>query len=307
MSLHHSPEIMAYQRQNLDECWGPSAMHVTEAQSIAGPLREVVVAVLDTGIDAVGPLLGECLYQRVSVVDSGESADSLGHGTHVAGTIAAIAPNSRIVDIRVADSRGSCTSTDVAKGILKAIAAGADVINLSLEVEGSPELQAAIECAWQRGAVLVAAAGMPLPEPGCVRNSQSEEALLTQPNLPLLSSPVCPASYPQVIAVTGTNENDELAPLCNRGDWVDLAAPGLRTYSDLPGGTRGYLTGTSTATSHVSGVAALLLGIVRDENGDGRVNDEVRNALEMTARPIDIEGTGSGIVDAVAAVTFMQS
>jgi len=306
MPQHRTREAMLHQGENLAACWGDSCIQATKAQSVTGPLREVVVAVLDTGINAESPLLSECLYKHVSVVESEGIGDAIGHGTHIAGTIASIAPNSRIVDIKVADSRGNCTSACVAEGILRAVSDSADVINLSLEVEPSPALEAAIDCAWQRGAVIVAAAGMPSLESTVTGLYAGEQTTSGQPCRPPMSAPVYPASYQNVIAVTGTSEKDELAPACNRGEWVNLAAPGIRTFSELPGGTHGYMTGTSTAASHVSGVAALLMGIAYDENNNGRVNDEVRHAMETTARPLNIEGTGSGIVDALAAVNILQ-
>ena len=307
MPHHYTTELTLLQRHNLSACWGASAMHVMEALWVVEPMREVVVAVLDTGIDAGSPLLAESVCDRICIVDTSDDADARSHGTHVAGTIATIAPNSRIVDVRVANGRGLCTSSDVAEGIRAAVNDGATVINLSLEVEGSPELEAAVDYAWSKGAVIVAAAGMPMPESTTASASSAASTVLEGPCRPAMSPPVYPASYPEAIAVTGTNEDGELAPVCNRGTWVDVAAPGLRTFSELPGGTRGYLSGTSTAAAHVSGLAALLCGIAEDENANGSINDEVRHALETTARPTGIEGTGSGIVDAAAAVQLLQS
>jgi thermitase len=281
-------------------------MHITEALSLAAPLREVVVAILDTGIDTEGALLSDRVYDKVSIVNSSDSVDASGHGTHVAGTVAIIAPNCSIFDVKVADNRGNCTSSDVAEGIRRAVSAGATVINLSLEVDASPELEEAVHYAWQRGALLVAAAGMPTPGKSTVGESSSSSSTPDGPCRPSMSPCVYPAAYQEVVAVTGTNQEGELAPVCNRGTWVDVAAPGLKTFSELPGGTHGYMTGTSTAAAHVSGLAALLCGLADDENRNGRVNDEVRLAIEATSRPLGIEGTGNGIVDAEAAVRYIQ-
>ena len=294
------------QRHNLSVCWGASSMHVQEALLAAHSLREIRVAVVDTGVDTASPLLSECVLEVVDIVDKSVVVDSCGHGTHIAGTIAAIAPNSEIIDVTVADNRGHCTSSDVAKGIRAAVSSGAAVINLSLEVEPSPELEAAVQSAWQSGAILIAAAGMPVPDSTTVSGSSTPAATPEGPCRPTMSPPVYPASYPNVVAVTGTNEDHELAPVCNRGTWVDVAAPGLKTFSEMPGGTHGYMTGTSTAAAHVSGLAALLCGLADDENRNGRVNDEVRLAIEATSRPLGIEGTGNGIVDAEAAVRYIQ-
>ena len=291
--------------RQLDECWGASRIRVNEALVLAGPLEGVLVAVLDTGIDTSDGPLADCVVEQISLVDSTHEGDPLGHGTHVASTIAAIAPNCAIIDIKVADDRGKCTAQDVAKGILSALGRGVDVINLSLEVEPSPALESAIHQAWLRGAVMVAAAGMPEQSLATLRVTDDSSPKPVTPCRPAMSRPVYPAAYPEVIAVTGTNEDDELAPVCNRGLWVDVAAPGHRTLAVLPGGSHGLLTGSSTACAHVTGVAALLCGMATDVNGNGSVNDEISAAITTTARPTDIPGTGSGIVDAGAAVSFM--
>ena len=280
-------------------------IRVNEALALAGSLEGVIVAVLDTGIDTSDGPLADCVVEQISVVDSAHEGDPLGHGTHVASTIAAIAPNCAIIDIKVADGRGKCTTEDVAKGILSALGRGVDVINLSLEVEPSPALESAIHQAWLRGAVMVAAAGMPEQSLATLRVTDDSSPTPVATCRPSMSLPVYPAAYPEVIAVTGTNEDDELAPVCNRGLWVDVAAPGLRTLAVLRGGTHSLLTGSSTACAHVTGVAALLCGMATDANGNGKVNDEVSVAITTTARPTDIPGTGSGIVDAASAVAFV--
>jgi len=157
---------------------------------------------------------------------------------------------------------------------------GARVINLSLAMVGSPELEQAVNYAWSQGAVLVAAAG----------NKGSSE-------------PSYPAYYDNCLAVAGTNENDSLALLSSYGDWVDVAAPGFNIYSELPANQYGYKTGTSAAGAHVSGVAALVFSVAQDNNGNGVVNDEVRWAIESSCTSIAVDGVGQGLVNAVEAVT----
>jgi len=290
----------------LSDCWAASRMQVQGAWQAAGPLETVLVAVLDTGIDADNTRLSVRIEDNVTLIDNSGTADVCGHGTHMAGTITTIAPNSRLLSIKVADDRGFCDAKHVAEGIRLAANRGAAVINLSLQVEPSPELEAAVEYAWKKGAVLVAAAGMPLSATSTFQASGEAPVSTDAPCRPTMSPPVYPASYRYVIAVTGTNEADALAPVSNRASWVDVAAPGHRTFSDMPGGERGYLTGTSTAAAHVSGVAALLCGIARDTSGNGFVNDEVRYALESSASPLAVDGTGSGIVNALAAVQALN-
>ncbi|OGN87678.1 MAG: hypothetical protein A2Z74_06265 [Chloroflexi bacterium RBG_13_46_9] len=89
-----------------------------------------------------------------------------------------------------------------------------------------------------------------------------------------------------------------MAPLSNFGDWVDVAAPGYNIYSSLPGNQYGYETGTSFAAAYVSGFVALLFNVVSDTNGNGYLNDDVRNAVEKSIRPMSNPGYSFGILDA---------
>jgi thermitase len=145
----------------------------------------------------------------------------------------------------------------MATGIIWAVDNGARVINISLELkESTPELQKAVDYAWNNGAIIIAAAG----------NDGG--------NLP-----VYPAAYENCIAVTSIKESGALAPLANYGDWVDIAAR-WDIYSTLPGNKYGYMYGTSFATAYVSGLAARLFTVLTDTNGDGKLNDEVRRKIE---------------------------
>lgn len=227
----------------------------------------VIVAVLDTGIDKNHEDLDGTVTAEINFTESPTVADIHGHGTHIAGIIAAVndnnlgingmAPESRLLNIKVADDNGACRMSSLVKGIYWAVEAGASVINISIEMTGpSPELEAAIDHAWENGAIIIAAAG----------NDGN-------------SLPVYPANYENCISVTALRENGELAPLANYGDWVDTAAPGFNIYSTLPGDEYGYKHGTSFAAAYVSGLAARLLPLVEDSNGNGRVNDEIRQAI----------------------------
>ncbi len=269
------------QRDALKERWGMERIDVTGAWDIAGTLAPVLVAVLDTGID---PAAMYADRTTTSVDFTGESStiDEHGHGTHMADTIARIAPNASFLNLKVADKRGRCDTATVAKAVRWAADNGADVINISLEVADSPELQSAVQHAWDKGAVVVSAAG----------NNGSTE-------------PAYPAAYDEAIAVAGSNEEDGLAVLSNHGKWVDIAAPGFKIYAQALGGQYDLETGTSPASAHVSGVAALLYGIATDTNGNGFVNDEVREALELSATPVSLSGMGGGVVDAREAVSFL--
>ncbi|MFW6056139.1 MAG: S8 family serine peptidase [Chloroflexota bacterium] len=269
------------QRQALEERWGMERIDVTGAWDTAGTFAPVLVAVLDTGID---PAATYAHRTTASMGFNGEgyTTDEHGHGTHMADTIAHIAPNANLLNLKVADKRGRTDSLTVAQAVRWAADHGADVINISLEVAASPELQSAVQHAWDKGTVVVSAAG----------NSGSTE-------------PAYPAAYDEAIAVAGTNEQDGLAVLSNHGEWVDIAAPGFKIYAEALGGDYDLETGTSPAAAHVSGVAALLYGIANDTNDNGLVNDEVREALELSATALSVSGTGSGVVDAREAVSFL--
>jgi thermitase len=182
--------------------------------------------------------------------------------------------------VKVADDNGKCDPSVVARGIVWAVDHGAKIINLSLAMGASARLEEAVDYAWSRGAILIAAAG----------NKGTVE-------------PSYPAYYENCLAVAGTNQNNSLALLSSYGDWVDVAAPGFNIYSELPQNQYGYKTGTSAAGAHVSGVAALVYSVAEDSNGNGAVNDEVRWAIEDSCTPTGVDGMGQGLVNAFQAVT----
>ena len=264
----------------LADRWGIGKIEAPRAWETTTGDQSVIVAVLDTGIDKDNQDLGDRVVAEVNLSNSPTSDDLYGHGTHMAGTIAAVAPGCRLMNVKVADDTGKCEPSVVATGIVWAVDHGAKVINLSLAMGQSADLEEAVNYAWNRGAILVAAAG----------NKGT-------------SKPSYPAYYENCLAVAGTNENNSLALLSSYGDWVDVAAPGFNIYSELPGNQYGYKTGTSSAGAHVSGVAALVFSITEDTNGDGLSNDEVRWAIESSCTPIAVDSVGKGLVDAYRAVT----
>jgi thermitase len=264
----------------LVEGWGVSKIEAPEAWQITRGDPSIIVAVLDTGINTDNPDLGERVVAEVNFSGSPTSDDLYGHGTHMAGIIASIAPDCRLMNVKVADDTGKCEPSVVAKGIIWAVQRGAKVINMSLAMTASPDLEKAVDYAWNEGAIIIAAAG----------NKGTSE-------------PSYPASYSDCLAVAGTNENDSLALLSSYGDWVDVAAPGFNIYSELPHNQYGYKTGTSAAAAYVSGVAALVFSVAKDTNGDGAVNDEVRWAIENSCTHVTGSGLGQGLVNAFQAVT----
>jgi thermitase len=248
----------------------------------------VWIAIVDTGVQYDHPDLSGKVYLGYNFVDGNwDPYDLNGHGTHCAGIAAAVtdngigiagmAPNASILAVKVLDANGSGTLDNVASGIEYAADAGANVISLSLGgPSGSTTLQNAVDYAWNKGAVLVAAAG----------NNGS-------------SAPTYPAYYSNVISVAATDSNDNKPSWSNYGSWVDVAAPGVNIYSTYPTNRYAYLSGTSMATPHVSGLAALLAA-------QGRTNSQIRAAIQNTADPI--AGTGTywkyGRINAANAVRY---
>ena len=266
--------------------WALASLQISELWGIMSGGGDVVVAVLDTGIDTDHEDLAGQVIGEANFTDSLTTDDIYGHGTHIAGIIAArdndlgiigIAPGCSLLNVKVADDRGRCDVNSLVEGIVWAVNNGADIINISIEIkESTPDLVEAIQYAWESGALIVAAAG----------NRGSQE-------------PVYPACYETAISVGAITEDNKLAPLSNYGDWIDLVAPGYNIYSTSPGDTYKYESGTSFAAAHVSGIAALLFNVVVDTNDNRRINDEIQAVVEAGCKDIGITGTGEGLINAL--------
>jgi thermitase len=230
----------------------------------------VVIAVVDTGIQLNHPDLHAKLVPGYDFISNdSDPSDGHGHGTHVAGTAAAMTnnaiggagtcPECRLMPIRVLNDQGSGTLAGVANGIIHAANSGAQVINLSLGGPGSSTLENAVNYAWGKGSLLACAAG----NDGV---SSTDEAY--------------PAAYANCLAVGATDVDDDDAPYSNWGTWVDIAAPGTDIYSTWIGSSYNTISGTSMATPHVAGVAGLL-------SAQGLNNVQSRARLQSTADAID--------------------
>jgi subtilisin family serine protease len=243
-----------------------------------------VVAVLDTGVDPNQADLRGALLPGSNFVDPGApSVDDNGHGTAVAGIIAARANNHQgiagvcwacaILPIKVLGADGTGDTAAVAAGIVRAADTGAHVISMSL---GGPAddstLDQAVAYALSSGAIVVAAAG----------NDGSSRRFY-------------PAALPGVISVAATDESDRLYPWSDYGSWVQVAAPGC---NPAPAGANSYFLfcGTSSATPVVAGLAALALST--QERPD---RDRIINTIEQSAVP-DGTATAHGRIDAKAAL-----
>ena len=246
----------------------------------------VIVAVLDTGIDANHQGLIGKVIDNINFSHSSTSNDVNGHGTAVAGLIAAslengkgtigVAYNASLLNVKVADDSGIISPEAVAKGIIWAIGKGAKVINMSFTLrESSQTVEDAINYAWSKGAVLIAAGGN-------VPNSKT----------------TYPASHPNVISVAGTDKNDHMSNWSCTGNWISVRAPNVDLYTTSPDGKYTMKSGTSFAAPLVSGEAALLLTIAKDTNDNGLTNDEVRAAI--------LNNTDAGRIDILKAVESLK-
>jgi len=270
--------------------WGMVKVQAPQAWDVTTGSPSITIAILDTGVDLGHPDLAVKIISNKNFTTSATMADVHGHGTHVAGIAAAITNNAigvaglgcdaTIMNVKVLGDTGSGTYSAVASGIVWAADNGAEIINLSVGGSlASPTLEDAVDYAWSKGVVVVAAAG----------NGGS-------------TTPSYPAYYANCIAVAATDANDTRPSWSNYGDWVDVAAPGASIYSTLKLSGYGYKSGTSMASPHVAGLAALVFTTVSDENGDGKVNDEVRNRIQAACDNIGVSGIGYGRINAGRAV-----
>ncbi len=256
--------------------------------------HNIKVAILDTGIDGNHEDLVEKVSDDHNCTDTVDTNDYFGHGTHVAGIVAAstnngkgvagVGYNASVMNAKSLGNDGYGYYSWIADCIVWATDNGARVINMSLGGSSpSKILESAINYAWNKGVVIVAAAG----------NSGS-------------SNPIYPAYYRNVISVAATDKNDKKAGWSSYGRWVSVAAPGVSILSTMPTFKNkigllnyGFLSGTSMATPHVSGLAALIWSTTYGVN-----NSSVRRRIEQTADKIT--GTGKywiyGRINALAAV-----
>ncbi|MEA5616426.1 S8 family peptidase [Cronbergia sp. UHCC 0137] len=256
----------------------------------------ITVAVIDTGITKVRDLYETKFVKGYDFVnDQQEAKDDNGHGTHVAGTVAqatnnkygvaGIAYEANLMPLKVLNEFGSGTVADIAEAIKFAANQGADIINMSLGGGGESQLmKEAIEYAHNKGVTIIAAAG----------NENTDGSSY-------------PARYPRVIGVSAFGPDGEKAPYSNFGAGVDISAPGgtqagsilQETIDENGEGVFLGLQGTSMASPHVAGVAALIKATGVTEP------DEILKVLKQSARAIENDGLnyyGAGQLNAEAAV-----
>lgn len=210
--------------------------------------KQIKIGVIDTGVDYSHPDLQQSVQGGVNLIYPHLlPMDDNGHGTHIAGTIAAsshrsgmigVAPHGEIYAVKAFDHNGTAYVSDIVQAIDWCVHYQIDIINMSFGMNNcSKALKTAISNAYSKGKVIVASSG----------------------NSGKLSHMDYPARLPQTIAVGATTRSHKIAPFSNRSHYIDIYAPGDKIYSTWLHGKYNVLSGTSMATSHVTGVIALLL------------------------------------------------
>ncbi|MFI9243318.1 type VII secretion-associated serine protease mycosin [Streptomyces sp. NPDC053086] len=293
----YSSTPWALQRVNLDELW-------TESKG-----KGVRVAVIDTGVDPANPQLTDAVDASLGanflpkkdkkgqpIEDRGNdkgTTDTVGHGTRVAGIIAArptkgtgfvgLAPEATIIPIKQNDAESHGTAATLVTAIRHAIKEKADVINISQDTTGTPDedLHAAVDEALHAGIVVVASAG------NNGLNGKNKDTY--------------PASYPGVLAVAASDRNNERAPFSQPGDFIAVAAPGVDMISTVPKGGHCSDNGTSFSAPYVAGVAAL----IKSKHKDWTPREVVAQIEQTAERSIPGHDrlVGWGVVDPVRALT----
>jgi len=285
------PNDPQYSRQ-----WAMTRINAEQGWSVAKPKSNVIIAILDTGVDINHPDLKAKLVSGTNTVNPLKSTrDGDGHGTHVAGIAGAVVnngmgvagvagiPQVKIMPVKVFDDWGGSDIT-ISDGIIWAADHGARVMNMSFgSFFESKVLNDAINYAYDKGVVMVAAAG----------NWASWEISY-------------PAALTKVIAVSAVDKNDNLADYSSYGPEIDVAAPGEEIYSTVwnpyKGSTYTEMSGTSMASPMVAGLAALLLA-----QDPALSNDDVRQIIEVSAKDLGDPGWdpkfGHGLIDVRKALT----
>lgn len=275
--------------------WNLPIIEANRGWNLSKGSDDVIVGIVDTGVDLKHPDLQGRLLKGYNVVSPGDDpTDDVGHGTHVAGIISANVNNGegiagmmwggKILPVKALDKSGSGTTYSVAQGIIWATDHGAKVINMSLGNYADAQfLHEAIKYAFERDVVLIAATG----------NDNTER-------------PGYPAAYPEVLSVSATDYNLQRASFSNYGDYIDVMAPGESIASTYPDNQYAALSGTSMASPHVAALAAL----IRSVNPDLK-NTEVMDIIRKNVIDLGDKGHdkyfGYGQIDVYAALRAASS
>lgn len=278
--------------------WGVGRIGATLVHSMGNTGKGIRIGILDTGIDYTHPDLSKNYKGGYNFIDNNTDAkDYNGHGTHVAGIIAAedndigvvgVAPDAYLYSVRILDYAATGTASDITAGLEWCLDNNMQIVNMSLgSCEDSISVTRAADVLYNHGILLIAAAG------------NSGNAMGDGDNIDN------PARYNSVMAVGATDVYDNRAEFSSTGPKLEISAPGKDIYSLLPGNKYGSLSGTSMASPHVAGVAALVLYA-----DPGISNVQARIRLQTTSQNISkvsFEAKnwfGYGLVDAVKAVSI---
>lgn len=268
-----------------DLSWVFSLPHVSGAWDASTGSSSVIVAVLDTGVNAAHEdLTGSILTGYNAFDGSANTADDNGHGTETSGTIAAHINNSlgtagicagcQILPVKVLDSSGTGSWSTIANGITWATDHGATIINMSLAGYGyDSTLDSAVQYAISHGVLVVAAAG---------NDSTIQQAY--------------PAADSGVVSVAASDYNDHLYSFSNHGSWVDVAAPGCVETTTMSG-SYNAVCGTSFASPFTAGVAALMKSY-----NPALTAAQLKQMIEQSANKTLSLDVANGRVDALAAL-----
>jgi subtilisin len=293
----------------LDATWGVKHIGAGTVHDTGNKALNVPVAIIDTGIDYTHPDLGGCVIIgngcKVAggfdfVNNDANPMDDDGHGTHVAGTIAAldngtgvvgVAPEAKLYALKVLDANGSGNFSDIIKALEWVVDNGTiKITNNSYGSSSDPGtlVKAAFDNSYAAGVLHIAAAGN---SGNCTGKTDSVGY---------------PARYSSVVAVAATDSSDKRPCWSSTGSTVEVSAPGVSINSTKLGGGDIVYSGTSMASPHVAGVAALVLG-----TGASLTNVQVRDILTSTAQDLGAAGRdplyGYGLVNAAAAVATVSS
>lgn len=264
----NSPSSPSKERAT-DIPWGVKRIGAPEVWSISTGHR-IRIGVIDTGADYSHPDLRYSLARGIHLLNrTSLPHDDNGHGTHIAGTIAAaggthgmigVAPRSLIYPVKAFDHNGSAYVSDIILGIDWCVRSRMNIINMSFGMKStSVSLKNIVNKAHEAGVVIVASSG----------NDKKQRTA------------DYPAKYAQTISVGATNRDGKVAAFSNSGPYIDIYAPGEKITSSWLGGGHREMSGTSMATSHVSGAIALLLAV-----RPNLTPSEIKRRLRRTARPL---------------------
>lgn len=258
--------------------WGQERIGIPNIlKQVEGQTDEVIVAVLDTGVDQTHPLFKNRLVKGYNAIDGNDDTmDQNRHGTHVAGIIASSTNDHvKIMPIKVLDKAGEGSDYTIVKGMEYALDNGADIVNMSFGGPGySPYMAQIIEDARAQGTIVVAAAG----------NEGMDTRLFY------------PAASETAVVVSATDLDNDFADFSNYGKSVDLASPGVAIYSSVLNRSYTYLSGTSMSAAFVSATASLL-----KQEAIERTPEEIEELLLENTEDLGVAGRddqfGAGIIN----------